>query len=83
MSDGSDLWVAMNRAALNVTDLAALAECSRPTVYAWKDCQELPYKAQFLHDRIIAALDSGRLPMRDKPTPAERPKMARIAVYGA
>lgn len=83
MSDGTDLWIAMHKADLTVTELAALAECSRPTVYAWKDAKELPFKAQFLHDKIMEAIAAGRLPRRDHCKPAERVRMAKIAIYGA
>lgn len=82
MIDGTDLWVAMNKAKLTVTDVAALAQCSRPTVYAWREAVELPFKAEFLHRKLVEALEAGRLPLKDHARREEHAKMVQLAVYG-
>ncbi len=79
---GTDLSVAMNRARLNLTDMSRLAGVSRPTLYSWRDAAHLPPKAAALVMKLEEAIQAGRLPLKDVVPPVERPRIARIAVYG-
>ncbi len=79
---GSDLCIALHKSRLNMTDISRLAECSRPTVYSWREAKKLPHKAAFLVEKIEEGLTAGRLPLKGTIPPSERPRIAKFAVYG-
>ncbi len=80
MSNGQHLKAALQRAQLTVTDIARFAGRSRPTVYSWFSAEELPPEAEDILALVRSGIEAGRLPMRNKCSPSERPKMAAFAL---